>query len=136
MGQATAIVPEYGVRARYNGTGSDIAANVAVMLDSTSKYIKLPSSNAVALHGVTRAAIANGKWGDVQVSGVALVKASGALATPGIQLMSDTAGKAVTFAAASGVNAQVLGQLLTTGSALNDLVEVELLGLGTIQQGQ
>lgn len=135
MTQSRAIVPPGGVQAKKNATGSDIEANVFVMLDSTTNQIKLPTGTTVALYGVTMAAIENGYSGDIQTAGVALVKASAALATPGIQLMSNTDGKAVTWAAVAGTNAQLAGQLLNTAAALDDLVEVDLRGLGALQQG-
>jgi len=136
MTQPASIVPTGAVRACYNNTGLTLAAGAAVMLDSGgAKYVKLPTGYTVALFGVVKAAIPTGEWGDVQVSGVALVLASAALATPGIQLMAATDGKAEAFAAAKDVNVHVLGQLLSTATAANELVEVDLNGIGTIQQG-
>ena len=44
-------------------------------------------------------------------------------------------GRVDTWAAGGGTNAQVVGLLLTTAGAQDDLVEVELAGPATIAQG-
>jgi len=137
MAKPTRIVPDKGVISCYNGTGTDLAANVMVMTSSGgARYVKLPSGTTVALYGATMdGGIPNGEWGDVQVDGVALVKAGGALATTGIQCMAKTDGKLQAYSAAAGVNAAPAGQLRNTAAAEDDLCELDLRGCGTIQQG-
>ena len=68
------------------------------------------------------AAAAAGEMVDVQVEGVALVQASGALATPGVELEPETDGE---VSAHGGSNTKI-GLLRTTAGAAGDLVECEL----------
>lgn len=135
MPEPRRIIPDGGKRSKKNATGSDIAANTFVILDSTEDQIKLPTGTTVALYGVTSEIIKNGYWGDVQIFGRAICRAEGALATPGVRLMSTTAGRVQAWSAGAGTNAQMAGLLETTAAVQDDLVEVELAGPGQIQQG-
>lgn len=136
MAEPRAIVPEHGVRSLLNSTGADIPKGRLVKLDSTAYQLALPTATTAHLYGVTMAASSDGEWVDIQVAGVALGRANAALATPGVQLMATiTTGRVATYAAASGVNAGVAGQLLNTAAAQDDFIEMELHGLGVVQQG-
>lgn len=135
MGEPRRIVPADFVRSKKNSSGSDIAANTVVMLDSTADLVILPSGTTVPMFGVTMEVIKNGYWGSVQVMGMAVCRAHGALATPGVKLMPTTAGRVDAWSAGAGTNAALVGLLGTTAGAQDDLVEVELAGPGAIQQG-
>lgn len=135
-GEPTRIVDASQIRSYYNATGVALPVGRSVMLDSTEHYVKLPTATTDRLMGVTMAEIGIAEWGDVQIGGVALVAAHGALATPGVALMSTAAtGRCVLWAAGAGTNAQLVGQLRTTAAAQDDLVEVELATPGAMQQG-
>lgn len=122
MSEPTAIVPESGVRSCLNATGSDIAAGLVVALDSTKRQITLPAAETDVCYGVTMAAIPDGSYGDIQVEGVAICQAAGALATPGVELKPATDGQ---VDAHDATNTKI-GLLLTTAGGAADLVEVEL----------
>lgn len=105
-------------------------------VDSGSEHIQLPPDTATVLTGVTMEDIPPLGRGDVQIAGTARVAAAGALATVGtVQVNGDTDGKAQVATAGAGVNYAVGGQLRTAAGVEDDVVEVELLGLGTLQQG-
>jgi hypothetical protein len=127
MAQKKAI-PEV-IRSCYNGTGSDIAANVFVKHASgANKNVSLPAGDTDPILGVTMAKIKNGQWGDVQIRGIALVKAAGAV-TAKARVTTNNAGKAVDWTAAGGRS--VGGTSYDTGTNLDDLLEVELAGPDT-----
>jgi len=134
-GETTRITPE--IRSKRNSSGVTILANTVVKLDTTEDQIILPAATTDALYGVTMdQTILTGYFGDIQIRGVAKCRAHAALATPGIRLMSVAGtGRVDTWAAGGGTNAQVVGLLLTTAGAQDDLVEVELAGPATIAQG-
>jgi len=104
-------------------------------VSSGGEHIQLPPDTGTVLAGVTMQDIPPLTWGDVQTTGTARVAAAGALATPGTQVNGDTAGKAQAATAGAGANYAVGGQTRSVAGAANDVVEVELLGLGTLQQG-
>lgn len=135
MPQARSIKGADDIRAKKNATGSTIAKARVVKLDTDSEEILLPGATTDHLYGVTLAAIPNLAYGDIQTRGRAICTAAGALATRGILLMTDTAGKVVAWSAAGGTNAAVVGTLETTAAADGDEVEVELAGPGVIKQG-
>lgn len=122
MAEPRRIVPESGVRSGKNETGSDLEEGVVVALGTSQSLITLPASQTDICYGVTMAAIPNGEWGDVQVEGIALCQASGALATPGVELEPETDGEVSEH---GGSNTKI-GLLLSTAGATGDLVEVEL----------
>jgi len=133
MAAARQTDPE--IRSKKNSTGSTISAGLVVILDSTEDLIKLPTATTDHLYGVAMNDIPTGEWGDVQIRGRAKVLSNGALATPGILLMSGADGKAIAWTAIAGTNAQVLGIQETTTAGANEFVEVELAGPGIIKQG-
>jgi predicted RecA/RadA family phage recombinase len=122
MAEPRAIVPEYGVRPGLNNTGTALEKGVVVALGTSQQEITLPAAQTDICYGVTMEAIADGERGDVQVEGVALVQASGALATPGVELEPETDGEVSEH---GGSNTKI-GLLLSTAAAAGDLVEVEL----------
>jgi hypothetical protein len=127
-------IPE-GIRGKLNNTGSDIAAHMAVKLDSTVDQIALVGATTDHVFGVTHAIIADGAYGDIVTRGQALVLSGAAMATIGVLTMADATGRAIAWSAAGGTNANVLGTLLTTASGAAELVEIELAGPGVINQG-
>lgn len=110
------------VRSLLNNTGSEIGAGLVVALDSTKEQMILPASQTDICYGVTMEAIADGAHGNVQILGTALVQASAALATPGIELEPETDGQVSSH---GGSNTKI-GILKSTAGAAGDLVEVEL----------
>lgn len=101
MPQATAIVPDGGVRPGYNRTGTELPKYRFVIPTSTAQdTVGLPAADTDPVRGVTMNAIADGQRGDVQVAGEAIVEASEAIAQ-GAEISHEAAtGKAKT--AASG----------------------------------
>ena len=82
----------------------------------------------VALESATAGDVTNGRIINVCHTGIVLVRAAGALATIGISVSADAAGRAV----ASGLNLNPrLGILLQPAGAADDLVAV-LLNIGSI----
>src|SRR5678816_3073510 len=78
-----------------NGTGSDIAEKLFVT--GYNDAISLPAANTDPILGVTMAGGAkNGKYGSVMTRGLAIITCAGSV-TKGTRVMSDTAGKAVTW---------------------------------------
>lgn len=120
--QERRIDPKY--RGCYNATGGTILKGQIVKLVTPSPVhpgqVALAAAATDALYGVADNDIPNLQFGDVQISGVAIVLA-GATIAAGVQVTSDGNGKAA--AAASGNS--LLGVSLTDG-ALNTLMEVEL----------
>lgn len=109
-----------------NATGSTIAAAIVVMKDATTtEGIKLPTAVTDACLGVTTNAIATAKYGPVQTDGRALCTAADAI-TAGAQLMTDTAGKVLTWTASSGNNAFLIGTAVGAAGADGDLLYVDL----------
>jgi predicted RecA/RadA family phage recombinase len=135
-GDLRQIIDGTKIDSGYNNTGSEIGAGLFVKLATTGdRHVILPAAVTDDLFGVTLRAIPAGEWGDIQVEGRARCVAGAALATPGIRLMPTTAGKVVTWTAATGANVAVAGTNVTTASADNDAVEVTLAGKNVSRQG-
>ncbi len=118
-----------------NNTGSTIAAYRVVVRDATGvDEIALPGAVTDDVYGVTMAAILDDKYGDIQTRGVAICTAAAAI-TQGARLMMDTAGKVLTWTAAGGANAAVVGIADIAAGAFGDLLEVTLAGPATSRQG-
>lgn len=109
-----------------NDINATIAANIVVMKDATvTEGIKLPTGVTVACLGVTLNSIADGTYGPVQRAGRALCTAAAAI-TAGAQLMTDTAGKVLTWTASAGDNAFLIGTAVGAAGADGDLLYVDL----------
>jgi hypothetical protein len=109
-----------------NDTNATIAANIVVMKDATvTEGIKLPTAVTDACFGVTLNSIADGKYGPVQRAGRAVCTAAAAI-TAGAQLMTDTAGKVLTWTASGGNNAFLIGTAVGAAGADGDLLYVDL----------
>ena len=80
----------------------------------------------VALESATAGDVTNGRIINVCHTGIVMVRASGVMATIGISVSADAAGRAV--ASGATLNPR-LGVLLTPAAALDDLVAV-LLSIG------
>jgi hypothetical protein len=120
----------------YNGTGSDIAANLVVMKDaSVASGVKLPAAADSAIEGVTLRAIPTGTWGDIVVAGGSTVPLTyGGAITRGLRLMPTTAGKVVELSAAAGANVSLVGTADEDGSS-DDVREVTFSGPNISRQG-
>ena len=136
MAEPRAIVPEKGIRPGLNSTGSDIAKHVCVELaaDGDPPTIALSSAGA-SIYGVVVASqvrvnvspdvgIPDTEIGDIQVEGVAVVLAAGAI--PVGSLVMVTAAGAVIVATATNTP---VGKAVSTGVD-TELLEVELAGPG------
>ena len=135
MGQLRQIIGPEDLRSGYNNTGSSIGEALVVVLNNAGdREVELPGAVTDDVYGVTLDAIADDTWGDVQIRGQAICTCSAAVAI-GARLMMDTAGKVLTWSAAAGSNAAVVGKALTATSADGDLLEVELAGPGVVRQG-
>lgn len=132
----TSTVPENGIRAYKNDTGTTIPAHSVVVRDaSTERGIKLPAAVTDDVVGVTMQAIPDdGCFYDVQIRGRAIVIASAAIAD-GARLMPTTAGKVATWSAAGGANAAVVGTGEGAPAADGDLFVCELAGPAVSRQG-
>lgn len=117
----------------YNYGSSDIAANLAVEVDTTNlpdpangKHgygVQLPASDGDFPFGVTVETIKAGGAGRVQVSGIIPCVASGTVTAGGSVMVEGTTGKVKTQ---SGSNSQ-LGQALTTAATgLQVAVKIEI----------
>lgn len=89
-----------------NNTGSTIAAGTLVKLHSTEGEMVLPAgSSADARLFIVLADIPTGEYGSIHPGpGVFPGIASGALATPGAELMADNAGKLAAYNAGGAGN--------------------------------
>jgi len=139
---ATALDPrarptDRGIRGYYNPSTTVTLAKHRFVTGATSggEDIQYPADTATPLAGVTMEDIPPLSRGDVQIEGTAKVAAAGALATLQTQVNGDTDGKAQAATAAAGVDYAVGGQTKQVAGAEDDVIEVELLGLGTLQQG-
>lgn len=125
MTELTRVVPEYGVRQIYNGTGGTLSQGTFVKLKASPTYkneIEAATGNTDAVLGVLMADVATAHYGDCQVYGVAQVLAGGTIAV-GARVMPTTGAKSLT--GTSG-NSNV-GVAVTAGTA-SALHEVELTG--------
>lgn len=111
-----------------NATGSDIAAGLAVIADSSNPpspgvpgYITLPASDEKPL-GITVDAIPNGKTGRVRVIGVAVCTCSAAVAF-GAYVETDSAGKVLPQTAANYAIGVALGATAGTGELVSVLID-------------
>lgn len=125
-------IPE-GLRSGYNGTGTDIGANLFV----TGKYsaVTLPGAITAPVIGVTRnAGITDKKYGSIATRGLVLVKVGSGGVTAGQRVGPDAStGRAIPVAPGSGVNAAVAGVCHTTQS--EDEYTLVELGVGSMMQG-
>lgn len=117
-----------------NNTGSTMLKGMVVKMDTTQDCIVLPAATTDGILGVVRNDIAPGAMGDVQIEGLAIVLAGGAISVGG-EVMANTSGKGVAFSAGAGTNANLLGKANSAASVDGDYIEVELSGPGTIKQG-
>jgi hypothetical protein len=120
------IVPDGAIVAYQNDINATIATNIVVMRDSTvTDGIKLPTGVTVSCVGVTMRAIEDGTYGPVQRSGRAYCTAADAI-TAGADLMTDTAGKVLTWSASADDNAFFIGTAVGAAGADGDTILVDL----------
>jgi pantothenate kinase len=127
MTELTRVVPEYGVRQVYNGTGGTLLLGSLVKLKAAPTYkneIEAATGANDAVLGVLMADIATTKYGDCQITGRALVLAVGVIAV-GVRVKPAAAGVVDTAAATN----TCVGITVTAGAA-GELCEVELTGPG------
>lgn len=124
MPEPRRIVPEYGVRAGLNSTGSAILKNRIVADHATTvDGIVVAAALTTRPKGVTMQEIADGTTGDVQKAGKCTVEASAAIAKDA-RVGAAAGGKAVTCPATAGNWS--LGRAATPAGADGDIIEVEI----------
>lgn len=123
MPQPRAIVPDSGgVRPGLNSTGSTIPKYRIVKKSTAAVDAVTPGVDAAApLFAVTMEAIVDGKTGDCQIHGRAIVEASAAIAI-GARVTAAAGGKGVT----AGAAAFYIGLAASAASATGDLLEVDI----------
>lgn len=120
------IVPDGAIVSYQNDINATIATNIVVMRDaSVTEGIKLPTGVTVSCAGVTMRSIADGTYGPVQKDGRAYCTAAAAI-TAGDDLMTDTAGKVLTWTASADDNAFFIGTAVGAASADGDTLLVDL----------
>lgn len=125
------------IRPMYNATGSDIPAGRFVKFSAVGDPPRcaLPAAVDDAITGVTVNAIANGRIGDVQIRGKAIVQAGSGGVTGGDRIMPEAAtGKGITFSASADDNASICGQTAQTVAA-DAYFELDLIGPAVSRQG-
>lgn len=126
-------IPE-SIRSKINKTGTAIGANLVVKASTADDDgVLLPAAVTDDVCGVTMEAIADKTYGSVQLRGLALCTAGGTV-TKGDRLMLTTAGKVITWTAAAGSNAAVVGTA-NRSAVLDEVFEVELAGPCAVRQG-
>ncbi|MFI0433148.1 MAG: capsid cement protein [Candidatus Nanopelagicales bacterium] len=117
-----------------NYGGSTVAANLAVIIDTSNVVsptgtnnaagIALPGSAGVSVVGVTTADIAAGATGIVRTSGIALIKCEGAI-TAGTMVQASATALKVGWAKAHSAAAAQIGMAITS-STEGELIAVLL----------
>jgi hypothetical protein len=117
------------IRSAFNNSGSTILKGTIVKLNTAGPLyageIAKAAANSDTLYGVTMQDILTGAWGDVQISGIAIVLV-GTNSVVGARLTSDANGKTITWATTQSL----LGIAITAGNTTDVYQEVELAGPG------
>jgi len=127
MTELTRVVPEYGIRQVYNGTGGTLSKGTFVKLKTAPTYkneIEAAAADTDAVLGVLMADLTTANYGDCQIIGRALVLAVGVVAVGA--RVTPAAGGTGTVAAATNT---CVGVAVTIGAAA-EYMEVELTGPG------
>jgi hypothetical protein len=123
MAEPVAIVPDKSNRPGVNVSGSIIPTRRFVNLATGTSPFSVALSTAGALaYGVSETELALGGQGSIQLLGVAVVEAGGAVSR-GAAVQSDALGRAVTSAGGA-----ILGRCLTPTASAGDFMMVELTG--------
>lgn len=128
VGEPTAIVPDKGIRAGHNDTGTDIGARLLVVNDNGGPNSVVLSGAGAACTGVTMAIIIDTERGNVQVEGVGICTAGAAIAL-GAEVMATATGKVIT---ATTGNITVGRATVRAAAADADLIEIELYPNGGV----
>ncbi len=115
----------------YNNSGVTIPQGRGVKrANDAVDGVLLTAASTDIPYGVSTAEVLNGAHASFITEGVAVVEAGAAMATNGVGVMLDSAGKAIAWVAGSA-NVR-LGWLRDTASAAGEFVRVELaIGYGT-----
>jgi hypothetical protein len=121
--QPRAIVKDQGgIRPGLNSTGSTIPKYRLVKKSTAAVDAVTPAvDNASPIYAATMEAILDGKTGDCQVEGRAIVEASAAIAI-GAKITAAAGGKAVTATTA----AYIIGVAASAATGNGDLLEVDI----------
>ena len=122
----------------YNGTGTDIAANLCVMVDDTNEPdgVKLPAAADSPIKGITGPeGIKNGEYGSiiVEAGAVCPIKNTSGVSA-GDRLMPNTDGTVATFSATGGTNKSFVG-IANKDAATLIADECTFAGPGQSRQG-
>jgi len=123
MAQPRAIKTAEGLRGALNNTGTDIAAYLCVVLDTTEDQVTLTGGSTAATAGVTTEVFtdADGIRYTYQISGRAICRASAAPGTAGDLVMPDGTGAVLTRTGTNSIVGRAVGDWVASG-----LVEVDL----------
>ncbi|HET6496169.1 MAG TPA: capsid cement protein, partial [Thermoleophilia bacterium] len=123
MPQPRAIKPPLGLRSALNATGTDIAAYLCVIKDTTEDQVTLPAGSTAAIAGVTTEVFTtdDGVRYTYQTSGRAIVRATAAAITAGDLVMPDATGAVLTRTGTNSILGTAVGDC-----AASDLVEVDI----------
>lgn len=111
--------------------GTAIPAYRIVRLSATGQAEQATAAADRVIGASPDLAVVAGERVDVFMSGVAYLTA-GAAITPGALVMSDASGRAITAAAAAGVNVRAVGVALEAAGAAGDVIAC-LMEPGTFQ---
>jgi hypothetical protein len=111
--------------------GGAITAYRLVLFSAAETVIQSATSGGAVIGACGEVAPASGERVDVTVAGIAFVEA-GAVVARGALVMSDGSGRAITAAAAAGVNVRTAGVAMEDAAAAGDLIRV-LLSPGNFQ---
>lgn len=117
----------------YNAEVTAIAKGTVVKHHTVKDQGKKVAATTDIVWGVTIADVPAATWGTIQIRGRCGVLA-GATVTPGIRVMADSTGRAISWTAAGGTNANVVG-ICNDDATVGLLVECDLSGPGVISQG-
>lgn len=123
MPEARQIVPDGGVRAGLNTSGSTIPKHRIVRDHTLTDSIRICTDANQFPKGVSMQAIVADVTGDVQVAGKAVIEAGAAVAKDAL-VGSDSVGRAI---AITDPGDFVVGRAVTaTTTGVGDLIEVEM----------
>src|SRR5262249_39630204 len=126
------IATEDGVRTITVEAGAAITKNRFIVRGSGGQYAHVGTANTVSPDGISaEAAAAQGNQLAMKIpnGAVCIVEGGAALATDGVLVMSDNAGRAIAWATGAGRIA--CGRLMGTASAAGEYVQIQFMQFGS-----
>ena len=134
MPTRAAVFSNYQVRPMKNSTGSTITEGTIVKIASEG-VVSVGAASTDNLFGVALSAILDGREGPIQVEGKAKCLAGEVLSTAGVKLTTDSTGRCVAATVSAGTSVGLIGTLVTTATAADQIIEVELNPQGVMFTG-